>query len=389
MKTMKKAISVLLLVCMVSALCSAGAYAEDPANPADTGGGSGAASSFTIALDKKIFSTNEQVSAKATFSDGTNAADYTITWTFGGTNPYTASKGSTTVAWKVGEIQNGQEISATATNGTDTLTSSPVTAKVIPPVSSAIISNNNGTLSFTAKAADGTDVTSNIRAFAWTSDNDKVTLTSSAAETTTYSSTDTSVAQTANITVRVTDNFDTVVDSAPFSVTIPAAPVSVTGVTVTPATDNVAPGGKVQMSAKVLPENANQNVTWSVTGSATIDHNGLVTANDNAANGEKITVTATAQDGSEKAGTATITVVAPPTINVNITKDSDGSYTAQAIFSDGNPYIVDWDWSCVPNNGITLNYHANKCIVTNTNPTDVTISLTATATATINGAPVA
>lgn len=29
MKTMKKAISVLLLVCMVSALCSAGAYAED------------------------------------------------------------------------------------------------------------------------------------------------------------------------------------------------------------------------------------------------------------------------------------------------------------------------------------------------------------------------
>lgn len=388
MKTMKKAISVLLLVCMVSALCSAGAYAVDPATPADTGGGSGAASSFNIALDKQIFSTNEQVSAKATFPDNIKSDEYTITWTFGGTKPFTASKGSTTVAWQAGEIKNGQEISATATNDTDTLTSNTVTAKVIPPVSSAIISNNNGTLSFTAKAADGTDVTSNIKAFAWTSDNIKVTLASPAAATTTYSSTDTSVAQTAKITVTVTDNFDTVVISTPSSVTIPAAPVSVTGVTVTPATANVAPGGQVQMSAKVLPENAAQNVTWSVTGSATIDQKGLVTANGTAANGDKITVTATAQADNTKTGTATLTVIARPTITVNITKNNDGSYTANASSSDGNPYTYNWNWDSNPNDGIVLHYSdGNKTVtVTNTNPNDATISLTATASVTINGA---
>jgi uncharacterized protein YjdB len=84
----------------------------------------------------------------------------------------------------------------------------------------------------------------------------------------------------------------------------------VTGITVTGAggantitTDN----GTLQLSAAILPVNAtNQSVTWSianVTGQATINSTGLVTAADNGT----VIATATANDGSGVTGTLTIT----------------------------------------------------------------------------------
>ena len=320
MKTMKKAISVLLLVCMVSALCSAGAYATEAGSTTGTGGENNTAE-FTISLDKDVFSTNDQVSAKAAFPDGKSAANYTITWSWGD-ETYTAKKGAADVAWQAGEIKNGQQISATATKATDsstggsneeTLKSNTVTAKIIPPVSSVEIScNNNNTLSCTAKAVDGADVSSNIKTYSWSSSNDKVTLATPEGATTTYSSTDTSTAQTANITVKVTDNFGTEVTSAQYSVTIPAAAVPVAGITVSSATENVAPGGTVQMSATVAPDNAtNKTVSWSVSDGATVDSNGFVTVKADAAVNSTITVTAAAQDNSGKSGSATINVIAP------------------------------------------------------------------------------
>ena len=331
MKTMKKAISVLLLVCMVFALCSAGAYATEAGSTTGTGGENNTAG-FTISLDKDVFSTSDQVSAKAIFPNGTSAKDYTITWSWGN-NTYTAQKGAADVAWKADQIKNGQEISATATKATDsstgssneeTLNSNTVTAKVIPPVSSVEIScNNNNTLSCTAKAADGTDVSSNIKTYSWSSDNDKVTLATPEGATTTYSSTDTSTAQTATITVKVTDNFGTEVTSAQYSVTIPAAEVPVTSITVTPATTSVAPGGTVQMSAAVTPDNAtNKAVKWSVSDGATVDSNGLVTVKADADVGSTITVTATAQDESNVAGTAQITVSSVLVESVSLNKST-------------------------------------------------------------------
>ncbi len=332
MKTMKKAISVLLLVCMVFALCSAGAYATEAGSTTGTGGENNTAG-FTISLDKDVFSTNDQVSAKAIFPNGTSANDYTITWSYGSQKPYTAKKGATYVTWKAGEIKDGQEISATATKATDsstgssneeTLNSNTVTAKVIPPVSSVEIScNNNNTLSCTAKAADGTDVSSNIKTYSWSSSSDKVTLANPEGATTTYSSKDTSVGQTATITVTVTDKFDTTVNDT-YIVTIPAAAVSVTGITVSPATTNVAPSGTVQMSAAVTPVNAtNKGVNWSITsGKASVDPNGLVTVKADADVGSTITVTATAQDGSNVTGTAQITVSSVPVESVSLNKSA-------------------------------------------------------------------
>ena len=383
MKTMKKAISVLLLVCMVSALCSAGAYADEKQmnfdnaptsmNVGDTSPRI-TVSGYNINDPAKVYWANLESSDTSIISVDTNA------------NTLTAVKaGEATITSKcwISDDPNSTYNSANEKY----IATKKITVVDTAAELTAKITQNGNTLTVAASKG-GTPAT--ITNVDWSSSNTNITVTSNGGNiaTATIASTTPDADQTATITANVTvDGGGTAI--ATKDVTIPKANIPVTSVMVTPATANVAPGGQVQMSAKVLPENAAQNVTWSVTGSATIDQKGLVTANGTAANGDKITVTATAQDGSAKAGTATITVVAPPTITVDIIKDSDGSYTAKATFSDGNSHRVDWDWSCVPNNGITLNYHADKCIVTNTNPTDVTISLTATATATINDAPVA
>jgi hypothetical protein len=90
-----------------------------------------------------------------------------------------------------------------------------------------------------------------------------------------------------------------------------AAPVSVTGITVAGdagATTIATAGGILQMIATVTPANAtNKAVTWSVndTNIATIDSaTGILTAK---ADGT-VTVTATANDGSNFTGQATITI---------------------------------------------------------------------------------
>jgi uncharacterized protein YjdB len=95
-------------------------------------------------------------------------------------------------------------------------------------------------------------------------------------------------------------------------------PVSVTGVTLTPATQELtAVGATVQLTATVAPENAtNKNVTFtsSLPEVATVDAaTGLVTA---VANGET-TITVTTEDGSKQA-TAKITVNIPP-VSVAVT----------------------------------------------------------------------
>lgn len=75
------------------------------------------------------------------------------------------------------------------------------------------------------------------------------------------------------------------------------------------ATSIEVPNGTLQMIATVLPENATDaSVTWSiepVSGIASIDANGLLTAEENGT----VTVTATANDGSGVSGSAEIEII--------------------------------------------------------------------------------
>jgi hypothetical protein len=104
---------------------------------------------------------------------------------------------------------------------------------------------------------------------------------------------------------------------------VTVVPVLVTAITVTGAggATTVEKDQSLQMSAAVMPDDAtDKTVTWSVTngtGRATIDSNGLLTGT---AKGT-VTVTATANDGSEVTGTLEVTVVIPVT-GVSLDKET-------------------------------------------------------------------
>ena len=78
------------------------------------------------------------------------------------------------------------------------------------------------------------------------------------------------------------------------------ATVPVEQIIITPENPVVkASGGKVQLHATVLPENATNNtVTWSVSGGVTISEEGVLYNQDTMGYGSTFTVTATANDGS-------------------------------------------------------------------------------------------
>ncbi|MEA4806856.1 Ig-like domain-containing protein [Acetobacterium wieringae] len=90
----------------------------------------------------------------------------------------------------------------------------------------------------------------------------------------------------------------------------PVVTVPVTGITLTGAgsATTVAKAGTLQITAAVTPANASNNrVTWSIvngTGTASISNSGVVTG----LTAGTVTVNATAQDGSGKIGTLTLTV---------------------------------------------------------------------------------
>jgi uncharacterized protein YjdB/endoglucanase Acf2 len=82
--------------------------------------------------------------------------------------------------------------------------------------------------------------------------------------------------------------------------------VAVTGVTVSPTSASMIPGGTQQLTATIAPSNAtNKNVTWTTSNSAvaTVSTSGLVTA----VAGGTATITVTTQDGL-KTATSAITV---------------------------------------------------------------------------------
>ncbi|MBR6656381.1 MAG: Ig-like domain-containing protein [Alistipes sp.] len=88
--------------------------------------------------------------------------------------------------------------------------------------------------------------------------------------------------------------------------------VKVTEIDVTPKDAKIEVGATKQFAAAISPSDAdNKAIEWSSsdTSVATIDANGLVTG---VAKGEA-TITATAKDGSGVKGSATITVIVPPT----------------------------------------------------------------------------
>ena len=111
-------------------------------------------------------------------------------------------------------------------------------------------------------------------------------------------------------------------------------PVTVTGVTVTPASPSVAVGATVALSATVSPSNASQNVAWSSAAPAvaTVSTSGVVTG---VSEGTAV-VTATSLADTSRSGSVTVTVTAAGT-----DPDPDPDDDPITVVCDGTGVISD------------------------------------------------
>ena len=138
------------------------------------------------------------------------------------------------------------------------------------------------------------------------------------------------------------------VSSKPYLIYIYAKGTSETEIVTVSGSNTVATGGALQLSASVTRgdsvQNVCQNVTWGSSDNtvATVDSGGKVTG----VKAGKVTITATASDGSGVSGSADITVTeagTAPTITISSLPDGIlGAAYSQALTADGNTPIT---WS--------------------------------------------
>ncbi|EHJ01974.1 Ig domain protein group 2 domain protein [Clostridium sp. DL-VIII] len=132
--------------------------------------------------------------------------------------------------------------------------------------------------------------------------------------------------------------------------TIPVTNVNVTGITIS-GSDNISTkGGTLNLTCNVAPSNAtNKTVTWTSSDNtiATVDANGLVTAKGNGS----VTITATANDGSNINSIKTITISGQITNTDSVLKSVSISGTEEVghtlkskISYDGAKPSVEYQW---------------------------------------------
>lgn len=334
MKTMKKAISVLLLVCMVSALCSAGAYAADAklmtfVNVPDTMNVGDSVSNISVSGQDTSKTYNWENLASSQ-SDVIQIVD-----------------NNTIKALKAGKstLTSKCWLSGDGVTSYDNAEEKYIATKEITVVGPAAEITQNGKTLTVAASKGGTPAT--IVGVAWSSGNTNITVTSNGGNnaTATIASTTPDADQTATITATVTvDGGGTAI--ATKDVTIPKANIPVTSVTVTPATATLVKGSNVALTATVNPDNAtDKNVTWSANPDVlSWTAAGVFTLKDGATVTDNMTVSVTATAGGVASTPATITISVPakpvPATNLVITADNDKT-TIEAYSSVQLKYSVE------------------------------------------------
>ncbi|OUP56919.1 Ig-like domain-containing protein [Pseudoflavonifractor sp. An184] len=172
----------------------------------------------------------------------------------------------------------------------------PVNSVSLSPSTLNLVENETGTLTATVEPSDATN-----KNVTWESSNTSIAAVDATGKVTAIG------AGTATITVTTADGGKT----ATCVVTVTAATVPVTGVTLNKTSTSLYVGDTEILTATVEPSDAtNKNVTWSSddTSVATVDASGRVTA----VSAGTATITVTTEDGT-KTATCTVTVTVPVT----------------------------------------------------------------------------
>lgn len=108
----------------------------------------------------------------------------------------------------------------------------------------------------------------------------------------------------------------------PFTTQAAGTPApTVTGVTITPSTANVAGGGTQQFTGTVAGANSpSQGINWTCSPAGTINASGLFTGPAATGSAQTITITGTAQQDGTTFGTATVTIAAAVAAAPTLTK---------------------------------------------------------------------
>lgn len=268
MKTMKKAISVLLLVCMVSALCSAGAYAD---NTAGAGGEGGTTPDFYITLDNACYTVGKDsvVTATAALPDGSTATDYNISWYVNDVlNWQNQSNGQLYASWNLSQLNNGDTLYATATkNGATKLTSNTLSVNIVDPATllTAEITLTGYTL--TAKAKLGENPIS-ITSVTWTfSGNvDPVSADNSTATAQIKEKPYDNIKGTVSAEITVDDGR---VVKASIDIDIPATKTHATSIVISNNPTTLTVGNPLTLKPEFNPSTADdsEDIQWTITSS--------------------------------------------------------------------------------------------------------------------------
>jgi uncharacterized protein YjdB len=309
-----------------------------------------------------------------------NATNKTVSWSSSNIQVATVNeKGEVT------GLNGGQAtITATTQDGGFTATCQvtvnvPVTGVTLNPTTLSIVEGNEAQLTATVAPADASN-----KSVTWSSSNTNVASVNATGLVLAKA------AGTATITVSTVDGAKT----ATCVVTVTAAPVPVTGISVTPTTLNVNKGATGTISATVQPANAtNKTVSWSSNNIqvATVNEKGEVTGQ----NGGQATITATTQDGGFTA-TCQVTVNVPVTgvtlnpTTLSIVAGNETQLTATISPADASNKSVTWSSSntnvaTVNATGLVLAKAAGTATITVTT-TDG--GKTATCVVTVTAAPV-
>ncbi|WP_041611252.1 hypothetical protein [Treponema primitia] len=251
--------------------------------------------------------------------DGTNDPAQTVTWSVAGNARIATAFNGATLTVANDEIVTSLTVRATSTLdptkfGTTTVTLVPfgtptVTLVTVDPADPSIA--KGGTQAFTAVVTGSNDPTQTVT---WS-------VTGRTNPATTFVGTTLIVAtdETAtSLTVRATSTFDPTKSGITTVTVVAAGTPTVSSVTVSPASPNIAKGGTQAFTATVSGLNSPaQTVTWSVTGGVTgtgFSGTTLTVASNETAT--SLTVRATSTVDPTKSGTATVTVTGatpPPT----------------------------------------------------------------------------
>lgn len=178
------------------------------------------------------------------------------------------------------------------------------------------------------------------------------------------------------------------------ALTVSAAPSTVTGVTLNPATVDVQQGQTQQFTSTVAGTNSPpQGVTWKVSGNTktgtTINAYGLLTIDPDEPSSSTLIITAASTFDGTKFGTATVTVedspIAPDVISVavspstaNVQKGSTKQFTAVVTVQGGASETVTWNVNST--NGSTISASGLLTVAAG----EAALTLTVTATSTVD-----